>query len=64
MKTKLENSLEALVVMLALNVRDTDGKFTNGELTAIQALQEVCDTCFKVAEARGVLDNYINGLES
>ena len=64
MKTKLENGLEALVVMLALNVGDADGKFTDGELRAIQALQEVCDTCLKVAGARGVLDNYIKKLES
>ena len=64
MKTKLENGLEALVVMLALKVGDTDGKFTDGELRAIQVLQEVCDTCFKVAEARDDLDNCIKGLES
>lgn len=64
MKTKLENGLEALIVMLALKVGDTDGKFTDGELRAIQALQEVCDTCFKVAEAREELDRYIKELES
>ena len=64
MKTKLENGLEAVIVMLALNVGDTDGKFTDGELRAIQTLQEVCDTCFKVAETRGVLDKCIKELES
>ena len=64
MKTKLENSLEALVVMLALNVRDTDGRFTDGELMAIQALENVCKQCFGIADAREELNNYIKKLES
>lgn len=64
MKTKLENGLEALVVMLALNVKETDGRFTNGELMAIQALEKVCKQCFGIADAREELDNYIKKLES
>ena len=64
MKTKLENGLEAMVVMLALNVRETDGRFTDGELLAIQALETVCKQCFGIADAREELDNYIKKLES
>ena len=64
MKTKLENGLEALVVMLALNVKETDGRFTDGELMAIEALETVCKQCFGIAEAREELDNYIKKLES
>ena len=64
MKTKLENGLEALVVMLALNVKETDGRFTYGELMAIQALETVCKQCFGIADAREELDNYIKKLES
>ena len=64
MKTKLENGLEALVVMLALNVKETDGRFTNGELMAIQALETVCKQCFGIADAREELDKYIKKLES
>ena len=64
MKTKLENGLEALVVMLALNVKETDGRFTDGELLAIQALETACKQCFGIADAREELDNYIKKLES
>ena len=64
MKTKLENGLEALVVMLALNVKETDGRFTDGELLAIRALETVCEQCFGIAEAREELDRYIKKLES
>ena len=64
MKTKLENSLEALVVMLALNVKETDGRFTDGEILAINAVLEVCETCISIVEFRNVLDNYIKKLES
>ena len=63
MKTKLENGLEAMVTMLALNVRETDGRFTDGELLAIEALETVCKQCFKVSEARDDLDkNVLNNL--
>lgn len=64
MKTKLENGLEALLVMLALNVKETDGRFTDGELMAIDALQVACKQCFEIAEAREELDKCIKGLES
>ena len=64
MKTKLENGLEAMVVMLALSVKETDGKFTDGELLAIEALQVACKQCFKVSEARDDLDKCIKELES
>ena len=64
MKTKLENGLEAMVVMLALSIGDTDGRFTDGELMAIQALETVCKQCFEVSEARDELDKCIKGLES
>ena len=64
MKTKLENGLEALLVMLVLSVKETDGKFTDGELMAIEALQIACKQCFKVADARDDLDKCIKGLES
>lgn len=63
MKTKLENSLEAMVVMLALNV-GTDGRFTDGELLAIQTLETVCKQCFEIADAREELDKCIKELES
>ena len=64
MKTKLENGLEALVVMLALRIGETDGRFTDGELLAIQTLETVCKQCFGIAEAREELDRYIKKLES
>ena len=64
MKTKLENGLEALVVMLALNVKETDGRFTDGELLALLTLDFVCTQCFGIAVAREELDNYIKELES
>ena len=64
MKTKLENGLEALVVMLALNVKETDGRFTDGELEAIDALKDACEACFRISEARGELDICIKKLES
>ena len=64
MKTKLENSLEAMVAMLALNVRETDGCFFDSELMAIEALQVACKQCFEIAEAREELDRYIKELES
>ena len=64
MKTKLENSLEAMVVILALNVKETDGRFTDGELTALNAVLEACETCVSIVEFRSVLDNYIKKLES
>ena len=64
MKTKLENGLEAMVVMLALSVKETDGKFTDGELLAIEALETVCKQCFGIADARNELDTYIKKLES
>lgn len=64
MKTKLENSLEAMVVILALNVKETDGRFTDGELTALNAVLEACETCVSIVGFRSVLDNYIKKLES
>lgn len=64
MKTKLENGLEALVVMLALNVKETDGRFTDGELSAINAVLEACETCVSIVGFRNVLDKYIKKLES
>ena len=64
MKTKLENGLEALVVMLTLSVKETDGRFTDGELLAIEALQVACESCFRISEARDDLDKCIKGLES
>ena len=64
MKTKLENGLEVMVAMLALNAGETDGRFTDGELLAIQALETVCKHCFRIAEAREELDRYIKKLES
>ena len=64
MKTKLENGLEAMVVMLALSIGETDGRFTDGELMAIQALETVCKQCFEIADARNELDDYIKELES
>ena len=64
MKTKLENSLEAMVAMLALNVKETDGCFVDGEILAIKALLEACETCISIVEFRKVLDDYIKKLES
>ena len=64
MKTKLENSLEAMVVMLALNVKETDGRFTDGELTALNAVLEACETCVSIVGFRSVLDKCIKELES
>ena len=64
MKTKLENGLEAMVAMLALNVKETDGRFTDGELTALNAVLEACETCVSIVGFRSVLDNHIKKLES
>ena len=64
MKTKLENGLEAMVAMLALNVKETDGCFFDSEILAIKALLEACETCFRISEARGELDKCIKELES
>ena len=64
MKTKLENSLEAMVVILALNVKETDGRFTDGELTALNAVLEACETCVSIVGFRSVLDKYVEKLES